>query len=111
MTITGHCHCGQIKYAAQEPILKSSTCDCSGCQRATGTFHAPFVTVLRNNFAVTAGQPARFHATAGEGCDAAGAWFFCSQCGTHIYWLADQGRELDIFAGSLDDKSLYQAKA
>jgi hypothetical protein len=111
MTITGHCHCGQITYAAREPILKSTYCDCSGCQRATGTLHAPFVTVLRDNFAVTAGQPARFRAQSGERCDAVGDWFFCPSCGTHVYWLGDHSNELDIFAGSLDDKSLFQAEA
>jgi len=111
MAITGGCHCGQVRYVAQEPIVKSSYCDCSGCQHATGTLHAPFVTVLRDHFSVTAGQPARFRAPSGERCDAVGVWFFCPNCGTHVYWLCDHGNELDIFAGSLDDTSVFQPGA
>ena len=108
MTITGHCHCGQIRYEAQPPIIKCSYCDCAGCQRATGTFKAPFVTVLRSGFKVTAGEPSVFRANGGEACDAHGEWFFCPQCGAQVFWRGYEGDQLDIFAGTLDDTSLFE---
>ena len=103
--ITGQCHCGSIQYEAQGPIIKSSTCDCPGCKRATGTLQAPFVTVARDGFQLTQGEPSEFRAESGERCDAYGTWHFCPECGTHIFWKGDEGGELDLFAGTLDDKS------
>ena len=106
--IPGRCHCGAIQYEAQAPIVKSSYCDCRGCQRASGTLQAPFVTVKRAGFKIVAGTPSEYRAPSGEKCDAAGTWHFCAKCGTQIYWQSDQGDELDIFAGTLDDTSLFQ---
>ena len=106
--ITGHCHCGEIRYEAQGPIVKSSYCDCSGCQRATGTLRAPFVTVQKSGFRITEGTPAVYRASSGERCDAHGEWTFCPHCGTQLYWGDPQGSEVDIFAGTLDDTGLFQ---
>lgn len=106
--MTGQCHCGNVKYKAQGPIVKSSYCDCRGCQRATGTLKAPFVTVLRSGFRITAGEPSRFRADSGEACDAHGEWTFCPECGTQVFWKGDTGNELDLFAGTLDDTTVFQ---
>ena len=108
--ILGQCHCGNIRYEAQPPIVKSSYCDCPGCQKATGTFKAPFVTVHQKEFRVIAGEPSSFRADSGVMCDAYGEWYFCSKCGTHIFWKPNESDELDIFAGTLDDTELFQPK-
>ncbi len=108
--ITGQCHCGQVKYRAEGAIVKSSVCDCRGCQRATGALAAPFITVRRANFTITAGKAASFRATSGEKCDGHGVWHFCAKCGAQLYWLGDKGKDVDIFAGTLDDTSLFQPK-
>ena len=105
--ITGRCHCGQLKYEAQGPIVKSSTCHCAGCSRATGTFEVPFVSVLRKSFRIAEGELSEFRAGDGEACDAHGSWHFCPECGTHIFWKGFEGEELDLFAGTLDDPSLF----
>jgi hypothetical protein len=106
--MVGHCHCGSIRYEAQPPIVKSSYCDCPGCQRATGTFKAPFVTVYQKGLSVISGEPSSFRADSGVMCDAHGAWYFCSKCGTQVFWKPDRGDELDIFAGTLEDTNLFQ---
>lgn len=108
--ITGQCHCGNIKYEAAGPIIKCTYCDCCGCRRATGTLKAPFVTVHRAKFKVTAGHPVEFRATSGAKCDCHGVWHFCPKCGTQVFWKGDKGEELDIFAGTLDDTTLFQPK-
>lgn len=107
--ITGQCHCGAVRYEADGPVVKSSQCDCMGCQRATGSLKAPFVTVKRAGFRVVAGQAARYQAAGGERCDAHGAWHFCGTCGGPLFWLGHQGDEIDLFAGSLDDRAVFQA--
>jgi hypothetical protein len=106
--LTGRCHCGHVAYEAQGPITKCSYCDCAGCRRATGTFKAPFVTVPASRFELTAGAPAQFRAASGEACDAHGTWHFCPKCGTQVYWMASDGKQIDLFAGTLDDASVFQ---
>ncbi len=106
--MTGQCHCGSLKYQAQAPVLGSDICDCRGCQKATGTFEVPYVTVYSKNFKVLSGQLASFRADQGEGCDAVGTWNFCPKCGTQIFWQGDEADELTILAGTLDDAGVYQ---
>ena len=108
--ITGQCHCGNIKYETAGPIIKCSYCDCLGCQKATGTLKAAFVTVQWAKFKVTAGQPAEFRSNSGAKCDRHGVWHFCPKCGTQVFWKGDKGEELDIFAGTLDNTKLFQPK-
>lgn len=70
----------------------------------------PFVTVKRGGFKITAGTPTVFRAVCGEKCDINGAWNFCPKCGTQLFWLADKGDEVDIFAGTFDDPSVFKVK-
>ena len=109
-SIAGRCHCGDVTYEAEGPAVKCEYCDCRGCQRATGTFKVPFVSVRREGFKVTAGKPGEFRAKSGVKCDAAGVWHFCPRCGTQVFWKAHRGDEIDIFAGTLDDPSVFQPK-
>jgi len=108
--ITGQCHCGAVKYEAQGTVVKSSHCDCRGCQRASGAIQVPFVTVLRTGFKITAGKPTEFRAKSEAKCDCHGTWHFCPKCGTQMFWKGDKGKELDVFAGTLDDTSVFQPK-
>ena len=106
--ITGRCHCGKVRYEAKGPIIRSSICECSGCQRATGTFNAPFVTVSEDGFKLLNEVPKSFTAEQGDRCDAYGSWYFCPHCGTHVYWKSKIDGEIDLFAGTLDDTSFFQ---
>jgi hypothetical protein len=109
-TITGQCHCGQVKYQAKGAVIKSSYCDCRGCQRATATLKAPFVTVLRADFTITAGKPTEYRCDSKAKCDVNGEWNFCPKCGTQVFWKGHKGKELDIFAGTLHNTALFQPK-
>ncbi len=109
--VTGQCHCGQITYEAIDPNLSCGYCDCSGCQKATGTLKAPFVHVNRAGFKITNGAPAEFRAKSGDKCDGRGEWHFCSNCGTQLFWKGDRGDQVAIFAGTLDDISVLEPQA
>jgi hypothetical protein len=91
------------------PVTKTSQCDCPGCRRATGTFSAPFVTVAQKDFQIVSGKVARYDARGGEKCDKHGVWHFCGQCGGPLYWADHRGKQVDLFAGSLDDPSHHPA--
>ncbi|MBT3377467.1 MAG: GFA family protein [Lentisphaerae bacterium] len=108
---TGRCHCGAVTYRVKGAVVKSSYCDCPGCRRATGTLRAPFVTVLRKDLESTAGKTTEFKAAGGVKCDVHGTWHFCPKCGTHLFWKGHRGKEIDIFAGTLDDPAVFKPKA
>jgi len=44
-----------------------------------------------------------------EKCDAHGRWQFCAKRGSPHFWRPDKGSELDLFAGALNDTSVFQA--
>ena len=105
-TIIGQCHCGTIKYEAQGPILRQGSCSCRACQKATGALTSPNIGVAMENFRITSGTPTVYRSSSGVACDT-GVWHFCNQCGTQLYWIDGAGTELAIFAGTLDDTSLF----
>jgi hypothetical protein len=109
-TMTGGCHCGAVKYEVDGAIVKCSYCDCAGCRRATGTLKAPFVTVRRADLRLLSGELTEFKAASGDRCDAHGTWHFCAKCGAPVYWKGHRGDEFDLFAGSLDDPSVFVVK-
>jgi hypothetical protein len=104
--ITGQCHCGTIKYEAKGPILRQGSCSCRACQRATGALTSPNIGVAINTFKIIVGSPSVYQAESGVDCDT-GAFHFCNQCGTQLYWIDAEKTELAIFAGSLDNTSLF----
>jgi hypothetical protein len=105
--ITGQCHCGAVKYNAVGPLLRQGTCTCRACQKATGALQSPNVGVAMDTFEITAGTPTQFRAGSGEACDS-GVFHFCSACGSQLFWKDAAETELAIFAGTLDDTSIFQ---
>jgi hypothetical protein len=108
-SLIGKCHCGSVSYNYQGEIVKSTYCDCRGCQKATGTLKAPYVTVKAAPFSQK-GETRQFNNPAGEKCDVYGKWHFCPKCGAPVFWKGNKGDELDILAGTLDDTKWFQPK-
>lgn len=105
--VKGRCHCGAVAYRAAGPVLRCGPCDCRDCRRASGSLNPTYVTVAKVGFKITSGKPASYRAKTGEKCDCHGTWHFCRKCGGPLFWGNDNGKEIDIFAGSLDDPSIY----
>ena len=105
--ITGQCHCGAVKYEAQGPILRQGTCTCRACQRATGALASPNIGVAPGALKITAGTPVQFKAATSEACDS-GVFHLCSRCGSQLYWTDAADTEVAIFAGTLDDTTLFE---
>ena len=107
--ITGQCHCGTVKYAAQGPILRQGSCSCQACQKATGALTSPNIGVPMESFKITSGKPSEFHGSSGVACDT-GVFHFCNHCGSQLYWIDAANTEIAIFAGTLDDISLFKTE-
>ena len=106
--LTGRCHCSSITYEVNGEIIDTSYCHCRACQRASGTFKVPFVTVHPGDFKFITGKPNTFRSSSGDPCDVYGQWYFCQNCGTHIYWESNDNGDLTIFAGTIDDFEVFQ---
>jgi hypothetical protein len=96
--LSGGCFCGYVRYEATGSAFHESNCHCSICRRTTG---APFVTwfsVLRSEFRILSGEPARFESTAQA------TRSFCPHCGTQLtFEHRDYTDEIAVTTSSLDD--------
>jgi len=94
--ITGGCQCGAVRYALLQEPRNPHICHCRMCQKAFGSYFAPFAEVSRDAFDVTRGTLAIFKSS--EPAERG----FCRDCGTPltIYTIGDDG--IFIALGSLD---------
>ena len=106
---TGGCACGAIRYdIAAQPVM-AFHCQCTRCQKATGTGHASAM-VFPRAAAKVAGSP-KFHESPADSGNIARRGF-CTQCGSLV--LGGSSGEpglLVVFAGSLDDGRRFAPQA
>ena len=93
---TGGCYCKKVRYTVSGELPDMTVCHCSQCRKQSGHQYA---TTLTHRSRVTIhGEEliSWFHATqaANRG--------FCSQCGSHLFWLNEDGDQA-IKAASLDE--------
>lgn len=93
---TGGCQCGAVRYALYADPSHSVICHCRMCQKAFGSFFAPFASVALEHFAWTRGEPVQF---ASSQILQRG---FCGKCGTPLSCLSNGGAEINIATGSFD---------
>ena len=102
---TGGCLCGALRYEAQgEPTL-AGYCYCADCRKASGSGFVPFM-----NFPKSAvrfgGETLTFTSKAASGGDAVRN--SCPVCGGLVFGgEIGKSRSFTIYAGSLDDPSLF----
>ena len=105
---TGGCLCGAIRYAAEGDPLYSGFCYCADCRKASGSGFIPFM-----GFASTAvrfsGQTRIFKSKSARGSDSVRN--FCTVCGGLVFG-GEVGidERFTIYAGSLDDPSLFHPR-
>ena len=99
--LIGGCLCGEIRYRITAAPVEALYCHCRMCRRAHGAPVVAWVTVPRDGFTVTTGEPAAYRSSAK-------AWRqFCSHCGTQLTWReADDPRFVDVSIASLDNPEL-----
>lgn len=86
---SGGCQCGAVRFSATR-LGRPSICHCRMCQKATGNFFAPLVTVYAEDFQWTRGTPHWFRSSAHIRRG------FCSDCGTPLAYEHPKGLEITI---------------
>lgn len=91
-TYSGGCQCGAVRFHVEGALHRPSICHCRMCQKATGNFYAPLVSIRAAKLTWTRGEPKRFrssnHVQRG----------FCEKCGTPLTFEAPDGVALMIGA-------------
>ena len=108
-TIKGGCLCGAIRYEAEAEPIYAGYCFCADCRKASGSGFVPFM-----GFAASAvrfsGEPRVFTCKAANGGDSDRN--FCPTCGGLVFGgIIGQVEQHTIYAGTLDDPSLFRPNA
>ena len=86
------CQCGAVRFRVEGALGDASICHCRMCQKASGNFYLPLVTVRGAKVDWTRGEPKRFRSSSA-------AWRgFCAECGTPLTFEAPDGMALAIAA-------------
>ena len=89
---TGGCQCGAVRFRIEGALGDASVCHCRMCQKASGNFYLPLVSVHSARLDWTRAEPKRFRSSSH-------AWRgFCAECGTPLTYEAPDGVALAIAA-------------
>jgi hypothetical protein len=89
---TGGCQCGAVRFRIEGALGDASVCHCRMCQKASGNFYLPLVSVRSAKLDWTRGEPKRFRSSN------AALRGFCADCGTPLTFEAPDGIALAIAA-------------
>jgi hypothetical protein len=100
---TGGCLCGNVRYQATGEPLAMVLCQCTHCQRSTGSAFAVLATYPKDAVFVTQGA-VKVYDDQGDGALVRRA--FCGDCGSPIFAEATGfGEVCSLLGGTLDDQS------
>ncbi|HEY8628997.1 MAG TPA: GFA family protein [Gaiellaceae bacterium] len=89
--LTGGCLCGGVRFEVTEPLVSSSYCHCTRCQRRTGTAASVQARIAPGSLRVTAGDDLIRAYDPGDG---GFLKLFCSQCGSALWSKSPEDPEV-----------------
>lgn len=90
MKVDGACYCGYLTFDAEIDPRNLEICNCTDCQRLSGTAFRVVVPTLEGSFRLLSGKPTSFIKTSESGNQRKLA--FCPKCGTNIYSAPGDGK-------------------
>jgi hypothetical protein len=102
--MSGGCSCGAIRYEISGFPLLLYSCNCTNCQRQTGSAFALNMPVAVKDFQIMQGEPRGWHHLSPSGVQVTSR--HCAHCATRLYGeRAGRPETFNIRAGTLDDTS------
>lgn len=80
-SLTGSCGCGAVRFEISSPLVSSTYCHCTRCQKRTGTAASANARTAPGSFRIVVGQE-RLRVWRPEG--GAEKWF-CGDCGSALF--------------------------
>lgn len=97
--VGGSCLCGGVRFEVTEPLVSSSYCHCTRCQRRTGTAASPQARIERGSLRITKGEELIRAYEPDDGF----AKLFCSECGSALWSRHPEDPEvISIRLGAFD---------
>ena len=104
LPMTGGCQCGAIRYEIGGFPLLLYTCNCTDCQRQSGSAFALNMPVAVKDFRILKGEPRGWQHLSPKGTPVISR--FCAECATRLYGeRAGRAETINVRAGTLDDTS------
>ena len=104
LPMTGGCPCGAVRYEVASFPLLLYTCNCTDCQKASGSAFALNMPVRASDLRILRGEARGWHHTSPKGVRVT-SWF-CADCGGRLYGeRAGRAEIVNLRAGTLDDTS------
>ncbi len=102
---SGHCLCGDIRYAFEGAPKWQVHCHCESCRRATASPFTSFLGVGKERFRWTGQAPVTYASSPDV------TRSFCGRCGTPMaYESAARAQEIDLYAATLDTPETFRAE-
>jgi hypothetical protein len=110
MKIDGGCHCGFLTYEAEADPEKAAICNCTDCQRLSGSAFRTVVPVESSTFRLH-GQPTIYVKTGDSGNKREQS--FCPRCGSPIYSAppVEGPRTLFIRVGTINQRDRFTPRS
>lgn len=100
---TGRCLCGNVRYRAAGKPMAMTLCQCTHCQRVTGSAVAAYSVYPKDAVTVEQGE-LKTYDDKGEGMTVSRS--FCPDCGSPVLAVPERAPKICIvYAGTLDDRS------
>jgi hypothetical protein len=104
MARTAECACRSLKVKVDAEPIVVGACNCTQCQRRTGSVFAVVAYFPRDGVQVVSGTFKTFDYIADSGRK--GEMHFCPECGTTVFWDAEYRRDLrGVAVGCFSDPS------
>ncbi|HEX4179547.1 MAG TPA: GFA family protein [Caulobacteraceae bacterium] len=105
---SGGCLCGALRYEARGEPIHAGYCYCGDCRKASGSGFIPFMGFAASAVRFT-GPTRRFSCGAANGNTAVRN--FCPACGGLVFGgIVGKDEQHTLYAGSLDDASLFEPR-
>ena len=107
--LTGGCHCGAVRWTLKSAPMWGGHCQCTNCQKFSGTGHASNMIAAKADFEVS-GDLLSYEYDADSGNHM--TRFACAKCATPIYGISGGNPNVAVIrVGSMDDPGKFAPKA
>ncbi len=93
---SGSCNCGRVSYQVTGPMREIVACHCGQCRKQSGLYYAA-TNAADSDLVVNDSGSLKWYAAS----DFAKRGF-CGECGSALFWKANDSVQTSIIAGSLD---------
>jgi hypothetical protein len=109
MHVDGECQCGRIAYEAEVDPEKSAICNCTDCQKFSGSPWRASVPAKVEDFRLLRGTPKSYVKTAESGTKRLQA--FCGDCGSAVYATSPENQTIyNLRLGALKQRAQLSPK-